>query len=199
MPAPPDTASSPGVERADVAGARSLSDAGREAARAAGAARWPSVFLQGKYEVHAPRPTATYGDSGSVVLGVRVPLFTSGALAASIAEARAEARGAEAAAREIAAAAEEEARAARASYVAARERRRALEEGVVAARVAREIQRARYEEGAGRLADLLDARLAEARARLGASAARADESLAGWSLHLATGQPLDMDAAEVKK
>jgi outer membrane protein TolC len=199
IPEPPGSPSGPDRERGDVAGARSLADAGREAERATRAARWPSAFLQGKYELHAPRPTGQYGDSGSVVLGVKVPLFTSGALAASVAEAGAEARGAEAAAREIAAAAEEEVRAARASHGAARERRRALEEGVVAAGVAREIQRARYEEGVGRLADLLDARLTELRARLGASAARADEALAGWSLRLAAGQSVDPDAAEVKK
>jgi len=199
IPASPVTLPSDGGERSDVTAARRTEAAGFEGERAARSARWPSVFLQGRFEVHAPKPGSRYGDSGSVMLGVRIPVFTSGALSSSMALARAEARDATAAARESAGAAEEEERSARANLAAAAERRAALEEGVAAARTAREIQRERYQEGAGRLLDLLDARQSEARARLGVSAARADEAIAGWALRLASGAALSIETSEVNK
>ncbi|HLN80884.1 MAG TPA: TolC family protein, partial [Thermoanaerobaculia bacterium] len=65
----------------------------------------------------------------------------------------------------------------------------AFGEAEKAARTAREIQEARYGEGASRLADLIEARGAELRARLGASAADSERIVAEAYLRLALGLP----------
>jgi outer membrane protein TolC len=65
----------------------------------------------------------------------------------------------------------------------------AFAEGEAAARKAREILQARYEEGVGRLVDLLEARAAELKARLGGAAARSERFSAGANLRLALGLP----------
>ncbi len=172
-------------ERADVAAARLAAGAAQEAERAAAASRWPTLVVTGRYEVHAPTPGGRYGDSATVFGGVRVPLFASGGIDARVAEARAAALWAQAAAREASRAAQREIAPARADLVAAAARLEAFEQAEAAAREAREIQQARYEEGEARLADLLEARAAELRARMGAAAAasragrRGGESAAG--------------------
>jgi outer membrane protein TolC len=184
-PLPPGAAS----DRADVAAAKLTAGAAQETERAAAASRWPTLVVTGRYEVHAPTPGGRYGNSATVFGGVRVPLFASGGIDARVAEARAAALWAEAAAREASRAAQSEIVRAQADLVAAVARLQAFEEAEAAARQARQIQQARYEEGAARLADLLEARAAELRARMGAAAAAADRVVAEANLRLALGLP----------
>ncbi len=188
VPPAPGTASA-ASDRADVAAAKLAAGAARETEKAAAASRWPTLVVTGRYEVHAPTLGGRYGNSGTVFGGVRVPLFASGGIDARVAEARAAALWAEAAAREASRAAQSEIARAQADLVAAEARSRAFEEAEVAAHQAREIQQSRYEEGAARLADLLEARAAETRARIGAAAAAADRVVAQANLRLALGLP----------
>src|SRR6185369_10998439 len=90
-PAPPSAEAAAG-ERDDVAAARLSAEAARASAQAARAARLPSLTATVRWEAHAPRPFASYGESLAVSAGVRVPLFTGGALSAAAAGASAEAR-----------------------------------------------------------------------------------------------------------
>ncbi len=193
LPAPSETAREGSGERADVAAAALAASAAQESARAAAASRWPTLVLTGLYEVHAPTPGGRYGTAATVFAGVRVPLFASGGIDAHVAEARAAARSAEAAGRELRLAAESEIARARADLRAAAARLTAFEDAAAAARQAREIQEARYAEGVARLSDLLEARAAELRARLGASAAASDEIIADANLRLALGLPPEGD------
>jgi outer membrane protein TolC len=149
--------------------------------------------VSARYETHAPTPGGRYGTAATVVAGVRVPLFASGAIDARVAEARACARAAGAAAMEADRAAQSEVIRARANAVAATARRQAFMEAEVAARQAREIQQARYAEGAARLADLLEARAAELHARMGVAGAWADAVVADANLRLALGLPPEGD------
>jgi outer membrane protein TolC len=189
LPTPSQPVTEPSSERADVAAARASASSAEESGRAAAASRWPSLLVTGRYEAHAPTPGGRYGNSGTVYAGVRVPLFASGAIDARVAEARAAARAAEAAAREAGREARGEVVRARAHAAAALSRRAAFEEAETSAREARHIQQARYEEGAARLTDLLEARAAELRARLGASSATAETVIAHANLRLALGLP----------
>jgi len=189
VPVPPDAAS----DRADVAAARLTAGAAKETERAAVASRWPTLVVTGRYEVHAPTPGGKYGNSATVFSGVRVPLFASGGIDARVAEARAAALWAQAAAREASRAAQSEIVRARADLIAAAARLEAFEQAQAAAREARQIQQARYEEGAARLADLLEARAAELRARMGAVTAAADRVVAEANLRLALGLPPEGD------
>ena len=190
LPEPPDRLDeSTASERPDVAAAKAAAAAADESGKAAAAARWPSLLVTGRYEAHAPTPGGRYGDSGTVFAGFRVPLFAWGGVDARIAEARADARAATAAALEAGRAAEAEVLRARADAAAARARRSAFAEAERAARTAREIQQARYAEGAARLGDLLEARAAELRARRGASAAAVEAVVAEANLRLALGLP----------
>jgi outer membrane protein TolC len=182
--APPEPLASP---RDDVAAAELAADAAREAAVSADRSRWPSFLMTGRYELHAPTIGGRYGDSGTVFGGFRIPIFTSGAISASVAEARAQARAAEATVSERRRAAKSEIATARARNEAATARWNAFGDAVFAARRAREIQQARYEEGAARLSDLLDARAAELRARVGAAGAAAERVLAEANLRMAMG------------
>ena len=189
LPAPGE-APGPGPEaRDDVAAAELAAEAARDAAKSASASRWPALLLTGRYELHAPAPGGRYGDSATVFGGFRIPLFTSGAIDARVAEARARETEAQAAADERRRTAQSEVVSARARVGAAAARWSALEEARSAARRAREIQQARYEEGAARLSDLLDARAAELAARIGAVAAASDRILADASLRMALGLP----------
>ncbi|HTO86188.1 MAG TPA: TolC family protein [Thermoanaerobaculia bacterium] len=183
---PPDRAAS---ERADIAAAKAAASAAQQSERSAAASRWPSLILAGRYEVHAPTPGGRYGNSATVFGGVRVPLFASGAIDARVAEARAAALMADAAAREASRSAESEIARARADAAAAGARRLAFEQAEAAARQAREIQQERYAEGVARLTDLLEARAAEMRARIGLTAAAAEEVVANANLRLALGLP----------
>jgi outer membrane protein TolC len=177
--------------RPDVEAAELEAASARELERSARAGRWPSLALGARYELHAPRPTAHYGDSLAASAGVRVPLFASGAVGARVAQAGAQARSAEAAARERRLSAEEDVARARADLAAADARVQAFSDEEAAARQAREIQQERYREGAARLTDLLEARAAETGARLGAIAARADRALAESNLRFALGLPIE--------
>ena len=187
LPAPVSAPEAPEAARDDVVAAELATEAAREAARSADRARWPSLLVTGRYELHAPTIGGRYGDSGTVFSGIRIPLFASGAISARVAEARAQARAAEASLSERRRTAESEVVTARARSDAAAARWRAFEDAVAAARQAREIQRARYEEGAARLSDLLDARAAELRARVGAVGAAAERVLAEANLRMAMG------------
>jgi multidrug efflux system outer membrane protein len=189
LPAARGTGGSGPETRDDVAAAELAAEASREAARSAGASRWPALLVTARYELHAPTPGGRYGDSATVFGGFRIPVFTSGAIAARVAEARAREREALAAADERRRTARSEVVSARARMEAAEARSSALEEAGEAARRAREIQQARYEEGAARLSDLLDARAAELAARIGALAAASDRVLADAALRMALGLP----------
>ncbi len=188
-PAPREATS----ERADVAAALLAASAAQELERAAVASRWPTLVLSGLYELHAPTPGGRYGTSATVFAGVRVPLFASGGIDARVAEARASARSAEAAALGGRRAMESEVARARAELVAAAARQKAFEDAEAAARQAREIQQARYGEGVATLSDLLEARTAELRARMGVVAAGADGVIASANLRLALGLPPEGD------
>jgi outer membrane protein TolC len=179
--------------RADVAAVELEARRARDTASSARAARWPALAVGARYELHAPRPAGRYGDSLAASAGVRVPLFASGAVAARVAEAGADVRAADAAARERRLVAEEEAARARAELEAADARLQAFTEQEAAARQAREIQQERYQEGAARLSDLLEARAAETGARLGAVAARGDRVLAESNLRFALGVPIQAE------
>ncbi len=144
-------------------------------------------MVTGRYELHSPTPGGRYGDSATVFGGFRIPVFTSGAIKAQVAEARAQARIAEATLTERRRTAQSEVVSARARSEAAVQRLAAFDEAHSAARRAREIQEARYEEGAARLSDLLDARSAELSARMGAVGAAADRVLAEANLRMALG------------
>jgi outer membrane protein TolC len=145
--------------------------------------------VSGRYETHAERPGARWGNSVSVFGGFRIPIFASGGIGSRIAETRAGVASAEASELEIRRAAEKEVLSARALLAAAEARLAAFGEAEAAARTAREIQEARYEEGAARLADLIEARAAELRARLGAAAASSERTVAEARLRLALGLP----------
>jgi len=186
-PAAPSGEISAPRERDDVASARLSATAARANAEAARAARLPSLYAAARWELHAARPLGRYGDSASVAAGLRIPVFASGALDAAVAAAGAQRRAADAVARDAAERAVADLEEARATLTAATRSVEALEHAGAAARTAREIQQARYEQGAARLVDLLDARMAEARAGLGAIAARADEAVAAQALRLALG------------
>jgi outer membrane protein TolC len=173
--------------RDDVAAAELTWKAAQDDAKAASASRLPSLLVRGRYDLHAPRPGGRWGDAASVFAGVRVPLFASGAIDARVAEALASARSAEADALFSRRDAERETTAARAAVVAAQARLDAFREAEDAATVAREIQEARYEEGAARLSDLLEARAAELSARLGEVSARSERTVADARLRLALG------------
>jgi outer membrane protein TolC len=175
--------------RDDVAAAELAARSARERLRAASASRWPALLVSGRYETHAEKPGARWGDSVSVFGGFRIPIFASGGIASRVAEARAGVASAEASALEIRRAAEKDVLSARAGLSAADARLAAFGEAESAARTAREIQEARYEEGAARLADLIEARAAELRARLGAAAASSERTVAEARLRLALGLP----------
>lgn len=187
LPAPAGAPEAPAATRDDVLAAELSVEAARQAARSADASRWPSFLVTGRYELHAPTPGGRYGDSATVFGGFRIPVFTSGALSAQVAEARAQARIAEAALIERRRTAQSEVVTARARAGAAEARLAAFDEAQSAARRAREIQQARYEEGAARLSDLLETRSAELRARMGAVEAAADRVLAEANLRMALG------------
>jgi len=195
LPGPSPLPEPPAAPRDDVAAAELAADAAREAARSAEAARWPSFLVTGRYELHAPTLDGRYGDSATVFGGFRIPIFASGAISARVAEARAQARAAEATLSERRRTAQSEVVTARARNGAASARATAFEEAVSAARRAREIQQVRYEEGAARLSDLLDARAAELRARMGAVGAAADRVLAEANLRMAMGLPPEGEGA----
>jgi outer membrane protein TolC len=182
LPAPRPVPDQPAAERDDVAAAEL-------AAKAASVSRWPTLRIEGRYETHAPRPGDHWGDSASIFGGLRVPVFSSGAIDARVAQARAASSSAEALALEARRSAEKEIASAWAAVAASAARVTAFAEAEEAARSAREIQEARYEEGVARLADLLDARLAELKARLGAVGAKAERFLAEANLRLALGLP----------
>jgi outer membrane protein TolC len=187
LPAPAAMPDPPATPRDDVVAAELAANAAREAAKSADASRWPSLLVTGRYELHAPTIGGRYGDSGTVFGGFRIPIFTSGAISARVAEARAQARAAEAVLSERRRSARSELLTAKARNDAATARWKAFEAALSAARQAREIQQARYEEGAARLSDLLDARAAELRARVGAVGAAADRVLAEANLRMAMG------------
>ena len=189
LPAPRAVPAGPSAGRDDVAAADLARAAAQEAQKAAEASRWPTLRIEGRYQAHAPRPGEHWGDSASISGGVRIPVFASGAIDARVAEAQASARSAGALALETRRSAEREIVSARAALKAADARRSALEEAERAARKARQIEEARYEEGAARLADLLDARTAELNARLGIAAATSERFVAEASLRLALGLP----------
>lgn len=189
LPEPLPVQSEKSAPRDDVLAAELGAKAAGETARAVRAARAPAFFLQGRYEVHAPRPGGRWGDSSSILGGFRLPLWTSGALSGRIAELSASARAAGQAAEEARREAQREIAGARASLEAADAREMAYSEACDAARQAREIQQARYEEGAGRLSDLLEARGAELSAGLAALSARAERVVAGARLRYALGLP----------
>jgi outer membrane protein TolC len=195
LPATSPLPEPPAAPRDDVAAAELAAEAARETARSAEAARWPSFLVTGRYELHAPTLDGRYGDSATVFGGFRIPIFASGAISARVAEARAQARMAEATLSERRRAAESEVVTARARSGAAAARWTAFEDALSAARRAREIQQARYEEGAARLSDLLEARAAELRARVGAVGAAADRVLAEANLRMAMGLPPEGEGA----
>jgi outer membrane protein TolC len=177
------------AERDDVAAAGLAARAARDQEKAASRSRWPSLSIQGRYELHAPRPADRWGDSASIFGGFRIPLFASGAIDSRVAQSRAAALSAEATATASRRSAEKEIASARAALTASEERLLAFSEAEAAARQAREIQQARYDEGEARLADLLEARAAELRARLGASGAKSERLAAEATLRLALGLP----------
>jgi outer membrane protein TolC len=189
LPAPAAAPGTPGSPRDDVAAAEFAAEAAHQAAQSADASRWPSLVVTGRYELHAPTPGGRYGESGTVFGGFRVPIFASGAVAARVAEAQAQARAAEATLSERRRTAQSEVVSARVQAESAVARLAAFEEAESAARRAREIQQARYEEGAASLSDLLETRAAELRARQGAVGAAADRVLAEANLRMALGLP----------
>lgn len=195
LPAPAAAPETPPVPRDDIVAAELSAEAARQAARSAEASRWPSLVFTGRYELHAPTLGGRYGDSGTVFGGFRIPIFASGAISARVAEARAQARAAEAALSERRRSAQGEVVSAKARADAAVARLSAFEEAESAARQAREIQQARYEEGAARLSDLLETRAAELRARMGGVGAAADRVLAEANLRMALGLPPEGEAA----
>lgn len=176
-------------ERDDVAAAELAAKAARDREKATARSRWPSLSVQGRYEVHAPRPVERWGDSASIFGGFRIPLFASGAIDSRVAESRAAALSAEASAAASRRAAQKEITSARAALEASDARLAAFSEAEAAARQAREIQQSRYDEGAARLTDLLEARAAELRARLGVSGAKSERLAAEATLRLALGLP----------
>jgi outer membrane protein TolC len=188
LPPPAAPPTLPG-ERDDVVAANLAAAAARQMEQAAGAARWPSLVLSAKYELHAPTPAGTYGDSATVFGGIHIPICASGGIDSRVAEARAAALSAEASAKEKRRTAQGEVARARSAWEAAVARHEAFSQAEAAARQAREIQQARYEEGAASLADLLEARAAELRARVGTAAAAADRIVAQANLRLALGLP----------
>jgi outer membrane protein len=192
IPPVPETASEPAAPavRADVAGAELAGAAARDSEAAARRQGWPALTLRARYERHAPQPGGRWGDSATISAGLRVPIFASGAVSARIAEAAATSLETAAAARDRRGRAGEEAERARGELAAARGRVLAFAEQESAAREAREVQQARYGEGAARLTDLLEARAAETSARLGALASRAELALAWSNLRFALGLPV---------
>lgn len=195
LPAGASVAERSATARDDAAGTRLISESARATEKAAEAGRWPSLVVRARYESHAPRPSGRWGDSSSALAAVRVPLFASGAVDARVAEARAARQAAEASERQTLSLAETEAATARALLSASEARLSSFAEAEAAARTAREIQEVRYQEGAAALGDLLEARAAELRARLGATTARADRVLAEAQLRFAVGLPPEGDGS----
>jgi outer membrane protein TolC len=189
LPPPGPAPESPSPIRDDVAASELAAESARERHRAASASRWPTLLVSGRYEVHARRPGDRWGNSASVFGGFRVPIFASGAIDAWVVETRAGVLSAEASASETRRRAEKEVLSARVALAASEARESAFREAEAAARTAREIQRSRYEEGAARLGDLIEARAAELRARLGVSAANSERTVAEAYLRLALGLP----------
>jgi outer membrane protein TolC len=176
-------------ERDDVVAARLSARAARDAEKGVSASRWPTLTIGAHYELHAPNPAERWGDSAAAFGAIRVPLFSSGAVNSKVAEARAASLSAEASALETSRFAEKEIASARAALAASGARLEAYTEAESAARLAREIQQARYEEGAAKLIDLLEARASELKARLGVVAAKSDRAAAEANLRLASGLP----------
>ncbi len=189
LPEPRPQAESATGGRDDVAAAELAAQAAGDLERAASRSRWPSLRVQGVYQLHAPTPGGRWGDSATAFAGFRIPLFASGGIDARVAEAGAAARAAEAAAREARQEGNRQVVSARAALAAARAREGAFAEAERAASRAREIQQARYEEGIAKLSDLLEARAAELRARMGAVSARSERLVAEASLRVALGLP----------
>ncbi len=189
LPEPAAVPASGEPARDDVEAADLAAEAARDREKAASLSRWPPLLIQGSYQLHAPTPGGRWGDSATAFAGFRLPLFTSGGTNARIAEARAAALEADAAARGARVEGDRQVTAARAALSAAEAREAAFREAETAAGKAREIQQARYEEGVARLADLLEARAAELRARLGVLGTSAERVVAAASLRLALGLP----------
>ncbi len=175
------------AQRDDVFAAELSARAAGETAAAARAERFPAAFLQGRYEAHAPRPGERWGDASSIFGGLRVPLFASGAVRAGIAEASANARAAQEGAEEARRGAVRQATASRAAVSAADAKEESYAAARAAAGEAAKIQQARYEEGVGRLSDLIEARGAEVSARLAGVTARAERIVGRARLRLALG------------
>jgi outer membrane protein TolC len=189
LPPPAPEPEGPPTPRDDVVAAELAAKSARERHSAVVAARWPSFFVSGRYDLHAERPGAHWGNSATVIGGMRVPIFASGGIGSRILEARAGVAFAEAGELEARRAAEKEAGSARAALAAAEAKRSAFVEAERAAGKAREIQGARYQEGVARLSDLIEARATELRTRLGALAAESERAIAEARLRLALGLP----------
>ena len=187
LPEPVAVPGSGAVTRDDVESADLSAQAARDRDKAASLSRWPSLLIQGTYQLHAPTPGGRWGDSATAFAGFRLPVFASGGIDARIAEARAAAIAAEALARGARAEGDRQIAASRAALAASEARETAFLEAQSAAGQAREIQQARYEEGIARFADLLEARAAELRAGLGVLGARTERVVAAASLRLALG------------
>src|SRR5512138_441438 len=106
------------TDRDDVAAADLAVKSARERQGAASASRWPLLFVSGRYELHAERPGARWGNSTSVFGGFRIPIFASGGIESRIVEARAGILSAEASAQETRRAAEKEILSARSELAA---------------------------------------------------------------------------------
>lgn len=193
LPSPAGVPGPGSGDRDDVAAAKLAAEASRDAAKAALASRFPALVLQARYEAHAPRPGARWGDAASVFGGVRAPVFTFGGVRARMAEASAAARAAESSEVETRRMAETQHVEARAALEAADSRVSAFARAAAAAGRAREIQQVRYEEGAARLSDLIEVRGAELAARLGQAAAVSERAVAEARLRFALGLPPEGD------
>lgn len=174
-------------QRPDLRAAESLGAAATSQVAASRAAWRPRVGLEASYQAHAENFFGRDGDSTTVAVGLRLPLFDGGRSRAQTAQA--EARAAEAAAQtallqdNLALEVHQTFHELRAAH----QRLNQAAKGVELARRGLEIVEDRYREGLVTLPELLEAQSARTAARLRQVAARRDILLAKANLDLATG------------
>ncbi len=176
------------ADRADLASARKLLEAGDLEARALRGAILPRIGLVARHDLVDDRPFGGHGDSTTIAAMASFDLFDGGRKRAAVSAAQAEAAAGRADVDRMAEGIRLETRAAYESAVSAEERRATSGSALTAAIEALRIVEERFKAGVVRSTDLLDAATSRREAQMRELVARADAWLAHLRLNLAAGQ-----------
>jgi len=173
--------------RPDLRAAESELQAQAERLRAARAARLPAVSLQAAYGGRWA-PDGSAGDVGKVGIGLDIPIFEGGRLAANIREEQARLGEAQERLRKLGLQVRLDVEAASLTIASSLERIQATNKAVEQAGESLRIEREKYELGKGSITDVLDAQAALLEAQTSQARALADYHTSVAQLKLATGE-----------